>query len=209
MFYFDGEKWTPFQKRVTYTQTVIEYDNDVSRFPADSLIEDNTMTDDELARLETVKHSNVSLEELIKYVKTGVAEGRAIEADKANRSRMAILAQIDPTTIEPELLKESGLSRKWEPGSFMSAGELVEHNESLYTVLQPHKSQSDWTPDTAVSLFAPLLTSPSGEILPWVQPESTNPYQIGDKVTHNGKTWINDTANNVWEPGVYGWSEVV
>ena len=40
------------------------------------------------------------------------------------------------------------------------------------------------------------------------QAESTNPYAKGDKVTHNGKTWISTTDNNVWEPGVYGWEEV-
>ena len=30
-------------------------------------------------------------------------------------------------------------------------------------------------------------------------------YNIGDKVTHNGKTWVSDVDNNVWEQGVYGW----
>lgn len=39
------------------------------------------------------------------------------------------------------------------------------------------------------------------------QLDSTNPYTKGDKVTHNGKTWISDIDNNVWEPGVYGWME--
>lgn len=29
----------------------------------------------------------------------------------------------------------------------------------------------------------------------------------GDKVAHNGKTWVSDVDNNVWEPGVYGWIE--
>lgn len=40
------------------------------------------------------------------------------------------------------------------------------------------------------------------------QPESTNPYSKGDKVTHNGKTWRSTIAGNVWEPGVYGWEEI-
>ena len=30
----------------------------------------------------------------------------------------------------------------------------------------------------------------------------------GDKVTHNGATWISTVDNNVWEPGVYGRDEV-
>ena len=43
----------------------------------------------------------------------------------------------------------------------------------------------------------------------WEQPESTNPYMKGDKVTHNGKTWVSNIDNNVWEPSVYGWDEVL
>lgn len=36
-----------------------------------------------------------------------------------------------------------------------------------------------------------------------------NAYEQGAKVSHNGKKWTSDVANNVWEPGVYGWTEVV
>ena len=40
------------------------------------------------------------------------------------------------------------------------------------------------------------------------------PYQVGSKVTHNGKKWESMVPNNVWEPGVFGvdqniWKEVV
>ena len=79
----------------------------------------------------------------------------------------------------------------------------------LYKCLQEHIPQAIWTPAAAPSLWAKVLI-PSPDIIPeWEQPDSTNPYQIGDKVTHNGKTWENTVANNVWEPGVYGWTEVV
>ena len=78
----------------------------------------------------------------------------------------------------------------------------------LYRVLQDHISQENWTPTAAPSLFAKVLI-PDPDVIPeWEQPDSTNPYQVGDKVTHNGKIWENVTANNVWEPGVYGWVEV-
>ena len=50
---------------------------------------------------------------------------------------------------------------------------------------------------------------PDPEVIPeWEQPGSTNPYMIGDKVRHNGKTWVSTIDNNVWEPGVYGWEVV-
>lgn len=40
------------------------------------------------------------------------------------------------------------------------------------------------------------------------------PYQVGSKVTHNGKKWESMIPNNVWEPGAFGvdqniWKEVV
>ena len=36
---------------------------------------------------------------------------------------------------------------------------------------------------------------------------STDAYPKGAKVSHNGKHWISDLDANVWEPGVYGWTE--
>lgn len=34
-------------------------------------------------------------------------------------------------------------------------------------------------------------------------------YSKGAKVSHNGKKWTSDSDGNVWEPGVYGWTEYV
>lgn len=33
-------------------------------------------------------------------------------------------------------------------------------------------------------------------------------YQVGDRVTHGGKTWECTSPNNSYEPGVWGWKEV-
>lgn len=44
----------------------------------------------------------------------------------------------------------------------------------------------------------------------WVRPTGAHDaYPTGATVTHNGKTWINLTPFNVWEPGVSGWREEV
>ena len=90
-----------------------------------------------------------------------------------------------------------------------NVGEYVQFGDNVYRVLQSHTSQIDWTPDTAVSLFAKVLIPDPHDIPEWVQPESTNPYMKGDKVKHLDKIWISDVDNNVWEPSVYGWTEVV
>ena len=76
--------------------------------------------------------------------------------------------------------------------------------ENLYRVLVDHTSQPSWTPAAAPSLFTKVLIQ-EDKILPWEQPESTNPYKTGDKVTHKGNTWISTIDGNIWEPGVYGW----
>lgn len=97
----------------------------------------------------------------------------------------------------------------WKTGVAYSVGERILYDDILYKVLQAHTSQSDWTPDAAPSLFAKVLIPDANVVPAWEQPDSTNPYMTGDKVTHNGKTWESTCDNNVWEPGVYGWTEVM
>ena len=51
---------------------------------------------------------------------------------------------------------------------------------------------------------------PEDEYPEWVQPTGAHDaYAQGAKVSHNGKKWTSDIAANVWEPGVYGWTEVI
>ena len=85
----------------------------------------------------------------------------------------------------------------------------VTYNSILYKVLQNKKKKKGWTPTSAPSLFAKVLTS-EGEILDWEQPSSTNPYMKGDKVKFNGKIYESIIDNNVWSPEAYpqGWKEV-
>ena len=89
-------------------------------------------------------------------------------------------------------------------------GEKVRYNDILYKVLQDHTSQEGWNPEDAPSLFAEVLVSEDGTILPWKQPDSTNPYMKDDKVLYpgeDGDVWVSMVDNNVWEPGIYGWTK--
>lgn len=96
----------------------------------------------------------------------------------------------------------------WKSGVYYDVGVKVQYKGILYRVLLAHTSQTDWTPDVAHSAFAKVLIPDANVIPEWEQPDSTNPYMKGDKVTHNGKTWVSAVDNNVWEPEVYGWEEV-
>lgn len=89
-----------------------------------------------------------------------------------------------------------------------TTGDRVQYQDKLYKCIQAHTAQSDWTPDVAVSLWVEV-TDPSVEYPEWKQPTGAqDAYAKGAKVSHNEKHWVSDVDNNVWEPGVYGWTEV-
>lgn len=109
---------------------------------------------------------------------------------------------------DTDALNAVELYPEWKSDTSYYVDQRLRYGGVLYRVLQDHTSQNDWTPDVATSLFSQVLIPDPDAIPEWVQPDSTNPYMLGDKVTHNGKTWENTIDNNVWEPGVYGWNEV-
>ena len=115
-------------------------------------------------------------------------------------------------TDDAKALEFKPLYKEWHKqiGNTLVVNEYVQYDNKLYKVLQIHTAQEAWTPADAPSLFAEVLVDPSGEnILQWQQPDSTNAYMTGDKVNHNGKTYVSVCDNNVWESGVYGWEEIV
>lgn len=117
-----------------------------------------------------------------------------------------VLKSADSITDELTL-RMTKLYPEWNSNAEYTTGDRVQYAGTLYRCLQSHTAQDSWKPIDATSLWANVLI-PNHDIIPeWEQPESTNPYSAGDKVTHNGKTWISALDGNVWEPSVYGWSE--
>lgn len=103
----------------------------------------------------------------------------------------------------------------WDASGKYAVGDRRRYGGVLYKCLQAHTGQSDWTPTAAPSLWAKVLveTGENGEqasIREWEQPDSTNPYKKGDKVTYKGKTYESQIDSNVWSPEAYpaGWKEV-
>ena len=110
---------------------------------------------------------------------------------------------------DEDALEAKELYPQWSgDGVNYQVNDRVRYEHILYRVLQTHTSQQSWTPTAAPSLFAKVLI-PDPQVIPdWEQPDSTNPYQKGDKVRYNGKIYESTIANNVWAPDVYGWVEV-
>lgn len=119
-----------------------------------------------------------------------------------------ILKKYRDEASDEDALNAIELYPEWKSGVAYEDVKRVRYNGVLYKCITAHDSQDTWTPTDAPSLWTKVLIPSPTEIPEWEQPESTNPYTKGDKVKHNGKTWVSTTDGNVWEPGVYGWEEV-
>lgn len=111
---------------------------------------------------------------------------------------------------DEEALKVKALYPDWEDmaeGSTLAVGQRVNYNDVLYKVIQEHQKQLAWNPVEAPSLFAKVLIPDENVIPEWEQPDSTNPYKTGDKVSYNGNVYVSLIDGNVWNPEEYpqGW----
>lgn len=118
------------------------------------------------------------------------------------------LLSLRASATDPQAIEAPAVYPEWKADKQYEVDDRVLYNDVLYKVLNAHTSQADWQPVAAPALFAKVLIPDDTTIYAWEQPDSTNPYMAGDKVSHNDKIWISDVDNNVWEPSVYGWSEV-
>lgn len=136
----------------------------------------------------------------------------AKEAIELRASIDTLLGALDDKTADTNKL----LFPLWSgDGVVYSVGTRIRYDGTLYKVLQAHTSQSDWTPDAAVSLFSRCIEvstdeegNVSNDVPEWVQPDSTNVYNKGDKVMFEEQVYESLIDNNVWSPTAYpqGWS---
>lgn len=128
--------------------------------------------------------------------------------ERARQTRRAITLYTKELPDE-QAAQLPSLFDSWDgSGMAYKAGDRVQYGDLLYKCLTDHTSQVSWTPDAAPSLWV-RIDDPAVEWPEWRQPTgATDAYAKGAKVSHNGKHWISDVDNNVWEPGVSGWTEV-
>ena len=123
------------------------------------------------------------------------------------------IQKIDTLWIENKLTEEQRaelieLAReKANPEN--SYAPLQEQIDSIYTELDTVKSRLDTLEGKEESTEP---EEPVDEYSEYIQPTgSHNAYNVGDKVTYNGKKYICKINGCVWSPDVYpaGWEEVV
>ena len=84
-------------------------------------------------------------------------------------------------------------------------GKRVQDGGRLWECIQLHTPQADWHPADTPALWKEVSLDEWPE---WKQPlGSQDAYKAGDRVSHNERHWTSNIDGNVWEPGVYGWTE--
>ena len=147
----------------------------------------------------------------IRYTEEELEGQRREEFEKQKEYQINVAAELFVQTNAQQLSDDqafsvSALFLEWDSANSYKVGEIRRYNGSIYRCIQAHDGQETWNPKDAVSLWA-RITEP-GTIPEWEQPRNEAPFMKGDKVSHNGNVWVSNIDNNVWEPGVYGWSVV-
>lgn len=110
---------------------------------------------------------------------------------------------------DEDALEGVELFEPWAVDTEYVMGQRIRYGEKLYRCEQSHTSQADWTPDLTPALWTEVAEP--GTIPVWRQPTgSQDAYMQGDKVRYpdeDGEVWASDLDNNIWEPGVYGWTK--
>ena len=137
--------------------------------------------------------------------------------EKARQLR-PLLVKASASLSDEDALEAVELYDRWEPDTDYWQGDRKRDpvDGLLYKLIvetpegHPHHSQSDWPPRLVPAIWV-RVDNPAEEWPEWRQPQGAHDaYAAGKKVSHNGKHWINTYGDgNIWEPGVYGWTEVV
>lgn len=172
----------------------------------------NLLGHNEIAEAETVIVSRASTADELTVQRAALDEQKNVAA--ITFVSLAERGDIDEVTAT----EHADLFENWVTDKDYTVGKIIARpngkkiitrpNGNLYKCVQAHRSQADWTPENTPALWT-KIGDPTEEYPEWSQPLGAHDaYPLGAKVSHNGKKWTSDVANNVWEPGVYGWSEV-
>lgn len=163
----------------------------------------NLLGHNEIAGADTVLVSDASTADELTAQRADLDEQKNVAA--ITFVSLAEKGDIDEVTAT----EHAELFEAWVTDKDYAVGKIVTRpNGNLYKCVQAHRSQAGWETENTPALWT-KIGDPSEEYPEWSQPLGAHDaYPLGAKVSHNGKKWVSDVASNVWEPGVYGWTEV-
>ena len=143
------------------------------------------------------------------------------EADVAAIPNVTIKQGTNPaaTTKEAATAKNSTWGNDAKPlTGTVTPGLYRDTNNVLWWVIQSYNTAT--YPDPIVIPALIRVAKIPGEAVPWQQPldqfdayKLVNPFTgKGDYSLHNGRKWqvtqADGAGNNIWEPGVFGWTDI-
>ena len=190
----------------------------ISKVYGDYLVEQDSLNVD-FTKLEGYLlklHEDTNTYELIfdeeKYNNfiTAQQKEESLKAANEMKEEIALASVLDNATDEQGYVMRY-LYPEWiGDGIEYKTGDRFIFENKFYKVLQDHTSQSDWTPDTASSLYVEIA-DPSNEYPEFKQPTGAHDaYAKGSKVTFEGKKYVSLIDANTWSPSAYsqGWQLV-
>lgn len=133
------------------------------------------------------------------------AEEKAIRVaeQSAALARMVAEQQTDEEAILmlADLYEPWAADRSYKKDKILAYGKDALGDTQLYKVIQDHKSQADWTPDKAPSLYTTIGMAENG-IPMWRQPTAAfDAYNTGDQCVCDGYVWTSKIDGNTTRPG--------
>lgn len=136
-----------------------------------------------------------------------------------------IKATLETIVLSKDLNKEQkdNILNQYKPyqvGTDYKVSDKFTYNGKVYEVIQAHRSQADWLPESTPALYKEYLNveiqnsdgSTTEVVAEFKQPTGAHDtYKKGDKVLFNGKIYKSKIDNNAYSPADYakGWEEVV
>lgn len=136
---------------------------------------------------------------------TWEAYERAKEEERARKQAQAMLDKLSYKTVldsatDDQALEMRPLYPEWQTGIEYTKGTFLQYDSILYRVLQDHKSQVDWTPDKAVSLYV-NVADPQDAYPPFKKPTGAHDaYSKGYGITFEEKHYRSKIDGNVYSP---------
>ena len=118
--------------------------------------------------------------------------------------------QVDDVTIT----EHYHIFAEWDENWTGKRGTILQDDGELYRALHDIGAGQNAKPSTNNGSLWQKIGNLADEYPMWAPFLGVgDAYRLGDKVTHNGKKWEctavgGDGIWNVWEPGVWGWTEV-
>lgn len=178
----------------------------------------------EFIELDTLSYDDLGPELLLRQVLLivnallGDVDNKLLEVTSSSMLRRAMQMYVQSSVSEEEQMMEVAdlypswdelvASKKQYPAKTVFKWGVDSFGDTqLWRFVSDYTPTSTYTPDQDPTHYTKISVSESG-VPKWVQPlGATDAYMAGDEVDHKDKIWVSDVDHNVWEPGVYGWTE--